>query len=259
MTITDTQLLTWLGAWFWPFIRIGAALMAAPLFSSRALPVRIRLALALVITIAVAVAPALPKMPPLQLFGGDGLLILGQQLLIGIAIGVLLQMLFEAVLLAGELISLAMGLSFAQMADPLRGTASPVLSSFLNLLAVLSFLALGGHLALIDWLVASFRALPVGPEGLGAEAWRGMAEQGSRLFAGGLMMALPALCALLLVNLGFGVMSRASPSLNLMGVGFPISLTAGLVVLALSLGSIQSLFARMLGETAIQASTLLAG
>ena len=257
MTFTDTQLLTWLGAWFWPFIRIGAALMAAPLFSSRALPVRIRLALALVITIAIA--PALPKMPPLQLFGGDGLLILGQQLLIGIAIGVLLQMLFEAVLLAGELISLAMGLSFAQMADPLRGTTSPVLSSFLNLLAVLTFLALGGHLALIDWLVTSFRALPVGPEGLGAEAWRGMAEQGSRLFAGGLMMALPAMCALLLVNLGFGVMSRASPSLNLMGVGFPISLTAGLVVLALSLGSIQSLFARMLGETAIQASTLLAG
>lgn len=257
MTITDTQLLTWLGAWFWPFIRIGTALMAAPLFSSRALPVRIRLALALVITIAVA--PALPPMPPLQLFGGDGLLILGQQLLIGIAVGVLLQMLFEAVLLAGELISLAMGLSFAQMADPLRGTTSPVLSSFLNLLAVLSFLALGGHLALIDWLVTSFRALPVGSEGLGAEAWRGMAEQGSRLFAGGLMMALPALCALLLVNLGFGVMSRASPSLNLMGVGFPISLTAGLVVLALSLGSIQSLFARMLGETAIQAGTLLAG
>ena len=257
MHLTDTQLLTWLGAWFWPFVRIGAALMAAPLFSSRALPMRIRLALSLVITIAVA--PALPPMPPLQLFGGDALLILAQQLLIGIAIGVLLQILFEAVMLGGEMISVAMGLSFAQMADPLRGTVSPVLSSFLNLLAVLSFLALGGHLALIDWLVASFRALPVAPQGLGPDAWRGLADQGGRLFAGGLMMALPAMCALLLVNLGFGVMSRASPSLNLMGVGFPISLTAGLVVLALSLGSIQSLFARMLGETAVQASTLLAG
>ncbi|MDP3858396.1 MAG: flagellar biosynthetic protein FliR [Stagnimonas sp.] len=257
MHLTDTQLLTWLGAWFWPFIRIGAALMAAPVFGNRALPMRLRLALALVLT--VSIAPALPPMPPLQLFGGDALLTLGQQLLIGIAIGVLLQLLFEAVLLGGELISLAMGLSFAQMADPLRGTSSPVLSSFLNLMAVLTFLALGGHLALLDWLVTSFRALPVGPTGLGAEAWRGLADEGSRLFAGGLMMALPALCALLLVNLGFGVMSRAAPSLNLMGVGFPISLTAGLVVLALSLGGIQQLFERMLTETATQASTLLAG
>lgn len=256
MSLTDTQLLTWLGAAFWPFVRIGAALMAAPLFGGRALSMRIRLAFTLVLT--VAIAPALPPMPPLQLFGGEALLILGQQLLIGIAIGLLLQILFEAVMMAGELISLAMGLSFAQMADPLRGTPSPVLGAFLNVLAVLSFLALGGHLALIDWLAASFTALPVGPQGFGPDAWRGLAEQGGRLFAGGLMMALPAMCALLLVNLGFGVMSRAAPSLNLMGVGFPISLSTGLVVLVLSLEGIQQHFARLLAETAIAASTLLA-
>lgn len=257
MTLTDTQILGWLGAWFWPFVRIGAALMAAPLFGSRAVPVRVRLVLALVLTITIA--PALPAMPPLQTFGGEALLILVQQLLIGIALGLLLHLLFEAVQLGAELISLAMGLSFAQMADPLRGVPSPVLGAFLNLLAVLSFLALGGHLALLDWLAASFAALPVGPEGLGAQAWRGLADEGSRLFAGGLLMALPALCALLLVNLGFGVMSRAAPSLNLMGVGFPISLTAGLAMLALSLGGIQSLFARLLTETAGRVSMLLAG
>lgn len=257
MTLTDSQLLGWLGAMFWPFIRIGAALMAAPLFGSRALPVRIRLALAVLIT--VALAPALPPMPPLAVFGGEALLILVQQVLIGIALGLLLHLLFEAVQLGAELISLTMGLSFAQMADPLRGVPSPVLGAFLNLLAVLSFLALGGHLALLDWLAASFKALPVGPQGLGVQALRGLADEGSRLFAGGLLMALPALCALLLVNLGFGVMSRAAPSLNLMGVGFPISLTAGLAMLALSLSGIQSLFARLLAETAGRVSMLLAG
>jgi flagellar biosynthetic protein FliR len=257
MHLSDQQLLTWLGAWFWPFLRIGTALMAAPLFGSRTLPARLRLMLALVLTIAVA--PTLPAMPPLQLFGGDGLLTIVQQLLIGLALGLLLHLLFEAVLMGGELISVAMGLSFAQMADPLRGTASPVLGAFLNALAVLSFLALGGHHALLDWLVASFTALPVGPQGLGAAAMRGLAEQGTRLFAGGLLIALPAMCALLLVNLGFGVLSRAAPSLNIMGVGFPISLTAGLVMLTLSLGGMQEVFARLLGETALLVSTLLAG
>lgn len=255
MRLTETQLLEWLGLYLWPFIRIGAALMAAPLFGSRALPARLRLVFALLLT--VVMAPLLPPAPPLAFFTAEALVLVLRELLLGLVIGLALQLVFEAVALGGELLSFSMGLSFAQMNDPLRGTASPVLSSFLQALAVLSFLALGGHLALVEWLRGSFVLQPISSAPITTAMLLPLVQEGSQLFAGALRVALPGVCALLLVNLAFGVMNRAAPSLNMMSVGFPISLTAGLVILALSLGSIQSVFAEMLSSLATRLPTLL--
>lgn len=244
MRLTEQEFLAWLGIYAWPFVRIGAALMAAPLFGSRALPLRLRLVFALLLT--VAIAPALPPSPALGSLDFAGFTTLLHEMVLGLALGLALQCVFEAVTLGGELISFSMGLSFAQMADPLRGTSSPVIASFLQALAILSFLALGGHLALIDWLVQSFRLQPVAAEALRPGLFLPLVQEGSALFAGALRIALPALCALLVVNLAFGVMNRSAPALNMMSVGFPISLTAGLVVLAASLGSIQQVFEQLL-------------
>ncbi len=169
-----------------------------------------------------------------------------RELLLGLVLGFALQLVFEAVALGGELLSFSMGLSFAQMNDPLRGTSSPVMASFLQALAVLSFLALGGHLALVEWLRGSFVLQPVSNQGISPAMLWPLVQEGTQLFAGALRIALPGVCALLLVNLAFGVMNRAAPALNMMSVGFPISLTAGIVILALSLGSIQHVFAELL-------------
>ena len=255
MRLTEAQLLEWLGLYLWPFIRIGAALMAAPLFGSRALPARLRLVFALLLT--VVMAPMLPAAPPLAFFTAEALVLLVRELLLGLVLGLALQLVFEAVALGGELLSFSMGLSFAQMNDPLRGTASPILASFLQALAVLSFLALGGHLALVEWLRGSFVLQPISSAPMTTAMLLPLVQEGSHLFAGALRVALPGVCALLLVNLAFGVMNRAAPSLNMMSVGFPISLTAGLVILALSLGSIQSVFAEMLTNLATRLPTLL--
>lgn len=255
MRLTEAQLLEWLGLYLWPFIRIGAALMAAPLFGSRALPARLRLVFALLLT--VVMAPMLPPAPPLDFFTAEALVLVVRELLLGLVIGLALQLVFEAVALGGELLSFSMGLSFAQMNDPLRGTASPILASFLQALAVLSFLALGGHLALVEWLRDSFVLQPISSAPMTTAMLLPLVQEGSHLFAGALRVALPGVCALLLVNLAFGVMNRAAPSLNMMSVGFPISLTAGLVILALSLGSIQSVFAEMLTSLATRLPTLL--
>jgi flagellar biosynthetic protein FliR len=241
MRLTEAMLLDWLGSYAWPFIRIAAAVMAAPLFGTRALPTRIRLTFALLLT--VVMAPLLPAAPPLAFFSGDALLLVVCELLIGLVLGLSLQVLFEAMRLGGELLSSSMGLSFAQMNDPLRGSASPVLSNFLQVLAVLSFLSLGGHLALVEWLKGSFALQPVSAVGPSTAMLMAFVLEGSHLFAGGVAIALPGVCALLLVNLAFGVMNRAAPALNMMSVGFPVALGAGLIVLALSLGSIQSVFA----------------
>lgn len=244
MHLTEAQLLEWLGLYFWPFVRIGATLMAAPLFGSRALPMRLRLVFALLLTLVMA--PLLPATPALAFFTAESLVMLLRELLLGLVLGLALQLVFEAMALAGELLSSSMGLSFAQMSDPLRGVSSTVLASFLQAVAILSFLSLGGHLALVEWLRESFTLQPVSAAPLSTALLLPLVLEGSQLFAGALRIALPGVCALLLVNLAFGVMNRAAPALNMMSVGFPISLTAGLLVLASSLGSIQSVFAEML-------------
>ena len=244
MYLTEAQLLEWLGLYFWPFIRIAATLMAAPLFGNRTLPMRLRLVFALLITLVMA--PLLPATPPLAFFTAESLMMLLRELLLGLILGFALQLVFEAVALGGELLSLSMGLSFARLNDPLRGVASAVLGNFLQAFAVLSFLALGGHLALVEWLRDSFVLQPINATPISTAMLLPLVLEGSQMFAGALRVALPGVCALLLVNLAFGVMNRAAPALNMMSVGFPISLAAGLVIVGLSLGSIQTVFAEML-------------
>src|SRR5580658_101076 len=147
---------------------------------------------------------------------------------------------FDALTLGGQIIANGMGLGFAFNIDPLRGVTTPALGQFYSLLGVLVFLGLDGHIALIDTLITSFRGLPVGPEGLSAASLHSIANWGNELFLGALRVALPGMTALLVINLAFGVTSRAAPSLNLFAVGLPVTLVFGLVVVWLGLPSMQT-------------------
>lgn len=244
MTFTDAQLLGWIQAFLWPMVRIGGVLASAPVLGARTVPVRIRVVLALLLTLALA--PVLPAMPLIPLFSAAWWLETGRELLIGVAMGFVLMLVFEAVVLGGELIAYGMGLSFAQLVDPLRGAGTPVVGQMLMIMATLLFLALGGHLRLIEALAQSFQGLPVGGGGLDADALRVFAVWGGQLFAGGVQLALPVVIALLLVNLAFGVMSRSAPALSAMSVGFPIALAAGLLLLRFSLPTLQLVLGTLL-------------
>ena len=128
------------------------------------------------------------------------------------------------------------GLSFASLADPQNGAQSPLLSQLYTLLGTLIFLALNGHLLLIQLLVDSFTALPVAPTtGIDRDWLWVLINWGSQMFAGAVLVALPAIAALLVVNLAFGVMVRAAPQLNIFAVGFPITLVLGLLIILYSL------------------------
>lgn len=238
MVFTDAQLADWLHLYLSCFTRLGAALMVAPLIGTHA-PMRARLLLTVLLTLLIA--PLLPPQPAPDLASAAWLAHLVREFLVGIALGFALRLCFEAVMLAGELIANSMGLGFAQMADPVRGT-SPVVGQFLFVLAALSFLALGGHLLFIELLAQSFAWQ-------GAPDWPALVLWAGRLFSGALSMALPALMGLLLVNLMFGVISRAAPTLNLMAVGFPLALAAGLVLLALSVPGVMSGFTESVSQT----------
>jgi flagellar biosynthesis protein FliR len=246
MTITTGQLEAWLAAWLWPFLRIGACLMVAPVFGAQFVPARFRIILAGAITLIVA--PLLPAQPEVSPFSGTGLVITLQQLIIGIAVGFVLQIVFDALAMGGQLLANTMGLSFAFNVDPLRGTGTPVLGQFYTLIATLTFLALNGHIAIIQAMVDGFGTMPVGTAGLGAEGFGQIALFGSQLFKGALMVALPGLTALLIVNLAFGVVSRAAPSLNLFAIGFPVTLIGGLLIVLAGLPTVQSAFVALMRE-----------
>lgn len=236
MQLTDALLAGWLQQYFWPFLRIGALVLSAPLFNARAVSPRVRLMFALVLT--ALMAPLLPKLAPMALFGPDWWLAILHEIIVGLALGLALQLVFEAALMAGELVSYGMGLGFAQQVDPLHGAAAPMLGQFYQVCAMLLFLSLGGLLQLTQLLADSFRLAPVNGV-LEASSFLALAQFGGLCFAGALRIALPAVTALLLVNLGFGAMNRSAPALNALSIGFPLALIAGLVALSLSLPQLQ--------------------
>jgi flagellar biosynthetic protein FliR len=255
LAFTTGQLEAWLAQYIWPFIRIGACLMVAPVFGAQFVPARARLLLASAVTLIVA--PLLAP-PQIQVFSAAGMVVTVHQIIIGVAMGFALQIIFDSLAMGGQLLSNSMGLSFAFNVDPLRGASTPVLGQLYMLLVTLTFLALNGHLAFIETLVQGFTTLPVGMTGLDSSALWTLAAWGSQLFIGALAVALPGMTALLVVNLAFGVMSRAAPTLNLFAVGFPVTLIFGLVIVYAGLPSVQTAFINSL-EAAMEVIAGLLG
>lgn len=245
LSVTTGQIQAWVTLYVWPFVRIGSCLMVAPIFGAAHVPPRNRLILAGAITLLVA--PLLP-LPAAEPFSGAGVVITAQQVLIGVVIGFVIQVLFDALSMGGQLLANSMGLSFAFNVDPLHGESTPVLGQIYTILVTLTFLALNGHLALLETLVEGFRTLPIGAEGLGSAGLWQVALWGGELFRGALAVSLPGITALLIVNLAFGVVSRAAPSLNLFAIGFPVTLVCGLVIVLFGLPSVQGTVVNLVRE-----------
>ena len=230
--------------------------MVSPLIGTGMVPARVRVILSAAITILVA---PLIKQPEAELLSGTSLVITAQQLIIGLSIGLAMQLVFDAVVMGGQLLANTMGLSFAVNVDPLHGASTPVLGQFYTIMVALTYLALNGHLMLIDVLTQSFRMLPLGTQGLGNDGLWTYVHMGSVLFSGALMIALPGLTALLIVNFAFGMMSRAAPTLNLFAVGFPASLALGLVIIMLGVSPVQNTFIKLVNIGWQMISSMLGG
>jgi flagellar biosynthesis protein FliR len=142
---------------------------------------------------------------------------------------------FASLDVAGELIGLQMGLSFATFFDPQSQGQTSVIAQIIGIVSTLLFLALNGHLLLVQGLAQSFEWLPITAEPVRSEGFLWLARSGSVLFATGLLLALPVVAALLITNIALSVLTRAAPQLNLMAIGFPITSTVGIAVLWLSL------------------------
>lgn len=227
---TSDQFMEWLGLYFWPLLRVMALIMTAPILSEKSIPKRVKIGLGMLITFVIA-----PTLPPVNIpiFSPQAVWLALQQVLIGVAIGFTMQLAFAAIRTAGELIGLQMGLSFATFFDPGSHLNMPVLARVIDMLAMLLFLTFNGHLWLISMLVDTFHTLPIGGNPVNSNAFLALTRAAGLIFINGLMLALPVITLLLTVNLSLGLLNRMAPQLSVFVIGFPITLTVGLILMGL--------------------------
>jgi len=245
VAFSDAQLQAWMAAFLLPFFRILALFTAAPVLSLRTIPARARIGLSVVLAATIAPSVAAPARIDLMSFAGLGYV--AQEVAVGLAIGFAARLVFAAFDLAGEVIGLQMGLSFAGFFDPQGGTGTTV-GTFLTTMATLMFVALNGPLLLIAATLRSFTTLPVGQVPFEFAKRFDPVALGAEVFALGLLIALPFLALIMFVNLLLGVMSRVAPQLSLFSIGFPVTICAGLVLLVLGLPWIERPLAEGLGR-----------
>jgi len=245
--VTFAQLHGWLVAFLWPFARLTAFLAASPLWGHSSVPNQAKVGLAALVAIVIAPVVSVPDVP-LVSWAGVGILV--EQMLIGIAIGLVMQVTFAVVQATGEFIGLQMGLAFATFFDPSSGTNMVVLSRYLYMVTLLMFLAFNGHLIVLEILATSFVTLPIGLGGFNAGAFEMLARYGGTIFLSGMLLALPLVGSLLIINLALGILNRSAPQLTVFNIGFPTSLTVGLALMMVLMTDIgrflQGLFANAL-------------
>ena len=233
MNIEMLNLLDRFYALLWPMLRISAFLAFSSIFSIRAVNLRIRIAVALVLTIFLSLQVEVPRIDPVS---PEGLKEIFNQLSIGLAMALIMLIATGAVVLAGQTVSGAMGLSMANMVDPSMGSV-PLMSQFFNILGTLVFLAIGGHLIVFGLLLESFTLFPIGKVFLTQDLLAKMTGWGAMMFVAALLIALPVMITLLFVNIGVGFITRAAPQLNIFSVGLPAILLSGFVVMWLAVPS----------------------
>ncbi|MGZ3235966.1 MAG: flagellar biosynthetic protein FliR [Burkholderiaceae bacterium] len=246
LTVTTAQMNLWIAAFIWPLTRILGLIAAAPLFGNVSVPATIKIAFGALL--ALMVAPNLHDFPTVDPMSMAGLLILAQQLVIGLSMGFAMRIVFAGVEMAGEVIGLTMGLGFATFFDPQSQGRSSAISQFLSLLILMLYLAANVHLMMIAALFDSFNTLPIAAGPLGAHSMQKLATWGGIIFSAGVQLSLPIVAALLITNAALGILTRAAPQLNIFGIGFPIALGAGFIMISLALPYLASPFGRLLQD-----------
>ena len=236
----------WLSPVLWPFLRVLAVFSVAPVFSMRAIPMRVKIGLAFLV--AVCAQAALPDQPVISVNGREALGAVVQQVAVGVAVGFTARLVFTALELAGEVIGLQMGLNFASFFDPASGGQVSAVARFFGNTSMLLFIVMNGHLLLLMAVVKSFDRFPVDGNFLQALAQMRLYELGGSLFSSALWIALPMIGLMLFVNLTLGIISRVAPQMNIYAVGFPVTLTVGLLGITATLPLLEQPMMRLLQQ-----------
>lgn len=241
-----SYIMNYLNEFMWPFARVTGVFLIAPIIGSAYIPLYIKLLFAVIITAFVFPFIETPKIvDPLSF---QAVIIIAQQFMIGLTIGAIVQVAFTAVMIAGENIAMTMGLGFAHMTDPVNGVTIPVVSQLLTVIASLFFLALNGHIAILQLLINSFLTLPT-TELISTSTAVAVAEWASRMFIGAVLVSIPAVTALLVINISMGLMTRVAPQMNIFSVGFPLTMMLGFIFIAITIPVAMKVFQGLLGQS----------
>lgn len=246
-----------LWALLFTMVRVGAAFVAAPVFGAVSVPMNVRVLL----TAAVGLLSmnAVPIDAPGEVFALATFLAVAAEVLVGLALGFILQIAFAAPLVASEVIGVSMGLSFATAVNPQTGQSTPALGQFLTILLTLLFLAVDGHLVLVELVVRSYELLPPGQAWLTPGKLQNIALFGGYAFLAGLLLALPVGFLLLCLNIVVGMLSRSAPALNLFAIGIPASLAMGVLALLVGMPAMGDYMLVIVREALDAAQTLVLG
>lgn len=247
LNLDGAEISSWVSRYMWPFARIAGFFMVIPLFGTRLVTQRVRLYLALATT--VVITPILPPMPVIDAVGLQTFIIIGQQILIGVALAFALEILMNIFIMSGQLVAMQTGLGMAMMVDPSNGVNVAVVAQWFLIFVNLLFITLNGHLVAIEVMADSFFSIPVGQGMLSGNTLIEIARLAQWMFSAAIVLALPAVAAMLVVNIAFGVMARLAPQLNIFAVGFPVTMMLGLIVLWITFSGYGDKFSGLLSET----------
>jgi flagellar biosynthetic protein FliR len=252
--LTIAELNAWIAGFIWPLTRVLGLVAASPVFGNARVPRTARLGFGVVV--AIAIAPLVPAVPATDPASWEGLLIIAKELVTGVMMGFAMRLVFAAVEMAGEISSLTMGLGFASFFDPMSQGRSSAISQFLTWIATLTLLVANVHLWLLEALAESFFTLPISGRLFHGGGFWDLALWGAKIFSAGVQLSLPIVAALLIANVALGILTRAAPQLNLFGIGFPITLGVGFIVLMIALPYLATPLVNLLGQGAEKAQMI---
>ena len=255
LSLSEQQILAWIGSYFWTLTRVAALVGTAPVISAATVPMTVKLGLSLAITLLIA--PFNANAPILQPLSADMLIITLNQVLIGVAMGLILQIVFAMFVVGGQVVAYQMGLGFSQMVDPQSGTQVPVISQFYIITITLLFFALNGHLAVFESLIESFKLLPISQQGVQQAGFWVIIEWSKQMFLGGVSIALPAIASVFMVNFTFGLVTRSAPQFNIFSIGFPITIVTGFLIIYVTATTIYPHFSAQLTQALDVTHTML--
>lgn len=232
------------------FARLGAMLMMLPAFSDDAVPGRVRLLIALAITMGLYPMLNARILPMLAQIGDSNIslaTLIGTEMLLGMALGMIVRMLFLAIFIAGGIISLQVGLTSALVHDPSAGGQIPILAKFISIAALLICMALGVHHMWLGAMIRSYDMFPPGavPDASDFLRLALMAARGA--MALGLSLAAPLVIYGIVFNAALGLAARLAPALQIFFIAQPLNLLLGLMVCTASLAAMLSQFADSMG------------
>lgn len=251
----DTGLfLSWVQALILPLFRILGFISIAPFFSDSSIPTSVKIAVGLLLTLATL--PAVVQPTHLDLVSLQGIVAILVEIFIGLVLGFSVRLIFSAIDYAGQFLGLVMGFGFASFYDVHSSSTTLPIGSLLNLLALLVFISLDGHLSVLSLLIKSTHTIPIN-DSLQLFSLSTLVQLSGNIFSAGLQLCLPVIAILLTLNIALAVLTRAAPQLNIFVIGFPVTIVVGLISFYLVLAELQPSFVKLVSEAVAAMSRII--